>query len=330
MSAALTPRYGFEVELLAPPGASRRDLADALARTCGGSYRPTFHHDAEPSLVENRPVFRHLSLGFDVTTGRGAPLARLVDDVTIVADLDATRPAEDGWHRVISDDARLLRLVEGLCDPGADPDELLVPLAAAFGVAPATTASGRPAVHDRSGATVAMVVDQPGERERVCEVVTPPLDSRGYVERLDVLLRTAVDLGFTVPTEAAVHLHLDAEPYRCASRLGPLVRTMSQTRDSIRAELGTNPHCRRLGPLPDHLVERCTEPGFDDTPWPEVQALLAHVPLTKYCDLNLVNLRDRLSGKDTVEVRILPGSIDAGTIATHVDAIERRLEPVRT
>jgi hypothetical protein len=68
-------------------------------------------------------------------------------------------------------------------------------------------------------------------------------------------------------------------------------------------------------------------PGFDRLEWEEVEAALNDVTLTKYCDLNLVNLRDRTVGKDTVEVRILPGSTSAeeilGGIETVVGLLDR-------
>ena len=47
----LHSRIGFEIELLAPPGSSRRTLADRLARDDDGHVTRIFHTDSEPSLV---------------------------------------------------------------------------------------------------------------------------------------------------------------------------------------------------------------------------------------------------------------------------------------
>ena len=75
------------MELLAPAGADRQDLADALAARCGGSVRRSFHLDSTPSPVPGIGVFRHLSPAFDVVGPDDAAVARLVDDITIEADV---------------------------------------------------------------------------------------------------------------------------------------------------------------------------------------------------------------------------------------------------
>ena len=62
-------------------------LADELAARCGGQVRRSFHTDTEPSTVPGVGVFRHLSPAFDVVDADGRPVARLVDDITIEADL---------------------------------------------------------------------------------------------------------------------------------------------------------------------------------------------------------------------------------------------------
>ncbi|MCC2336403.1 hypothetical protein LJN56_17525, partial [Cellulomonas sp. zg-Y908] len=83
----LTLRTGFEIELLAPAGSDRQALADVLAARAGGSVRRSFHADSQPSPVPGVSVFRHLSPAFDVLDAQGAPMAHLVDDITIEADL---------------------------------------------------------------------------------------------------------------------------------------------------------------------------------------------------------------------------------------------------
>ena len=130
---ALSPRslerIGFEVELLAPPAGSRRSLANRLAAILGGSVRTVFHRDTEMALVKDRPVFHHLSLGFDVYDADGRFRCRLVDDVTIVSDLDPRRGPEDGFYRILSDDRRLINLVARLADPEQVEEKVLEPVA---------------------------------------------------------------------------------------------------------------------------------------------------------------------------------------------------------
>src|SRR5688572_31097924 len=99
---------GFEIELLAPVGRSRKDLAVALAEDVGGEIRRCFYPQSEPSLVPNTPVFHNLVLGYDAYDREGRRYARCVDDLTLQADLDRNAAAKDGWYRIVSDDSRLL------------------------------------------------------------------------------------------------------------------------------------------------------------------------------------------------------------------------------
>ena len=102
--------------------------------------------------------------------------------------------------------------------------------------------------------TIAVALPLPPGRERPCEIVTPPLVS-GHREALGRLLAPARALGFTVPHEAAVHLHLDAGPFRGPAAFANVVRLFGWWREELWAALGTNPACRRLGPLPSGLLE---------------------------------------------------------------------------
>jgi hypothetical protein len=317
-------RIGFEAELLAPVGASRATVAAALAAAHNGSTVPVFHLDSEPSLVPGRPVFHHLSLGHDVVDDRGAPVARIVDDLTISAEL---RPddALGITHRILADDPRLIRLIARHADPTAPIAEVLEPVAVLFGSRVEPRPGGRFRLDDPTGATIAMAVPQSAERERVVEIVSPPLtDDMGG--RLHRLLDVAADLGCTVPAEAAVHVHLDAEPFRDPQAFAALVRLFGQHRDELWERFATNTACRRLGPLPDELVALVSEPGFGHRPWAEIEVALHELPLTKFADLNLVNLRDRTPGKDTVEIRILPGGISAPAIMRQVALLAELLE----
>ncbi len=318
-------RMGFEVELLTPEGNSRQTFASELAARFGGSVRLTFHHDTEPSLVKGRPVFHHLSRAPEVVLETGATICRLVDDVTIRSDLNREAGPRAGWYRILSDEPRLLRLVEQLADPDAPADEVLEPVAEAFGVKVERLPDDRFRVEDTSGATVAIAAPQGGDRERVCEVITPPISSDHEV-RLEELLAPAKELGLTVPAEAAVHVHLDAGPFRSATAVRALVGLFADDRDELWQTLGTNRNCRRLGPLPEELVAGVSAPGFTDRPWPEVATWLASLPLSKFSDCNLTKLARPGTPVDTVELRNLPGSIGGGAVMAGVETLKRRFD----
>lgn len=318
----LTLRTGFEIELLAPAGSDRQVLADVLAARGDGRVHRSFHTDSEPSTVPGVGVFRHLSPAFDVVDGAGSPVARLVDDITLTSDLagTTTRPGHRGWYRVLCDEPRLLRLIERHTDPEAGPGEVLAPVADLFGTR-VELMGGAARVNDGTGATIAVVMPLPAGRERPCEVITPPIaGDHGTV--LDELLTPARDLGFTVPAEAAVHLHLDGAPFRRAPAFANLVRLFAHWREPLWEVLGTNPACRRLAPLPADLL-RLVERG--DQSWDELRAAARTTGLTKYADVNLTQLVAPRPVRDTVEVRILPGAIDAPDIVRGAALVERLL-----
>lgn len=327
MTVGLRRRTGFEVELLAPRGSSRRTLARALADGCDGRILPVWHEDSEPALVQRLGGrFLHLTQGFAVLTGSGEPLCTLVDDVTLVADLDPSAPAEPGWHRLLTDDPRLLHLLARVSDPGGPVEAALDPAAALWGAE--VERHGNVWRVESRGATVALATPTGGERERPCEIVTPPL-SEGHAAYLEELLGPARSLGFTVPQEAAVHVHLDGGPFRDPAALANVVRLFGWWRDSLRELLGTNERCRRLAPLPAELVD-----VVHGTPsYSQLRDAAAAGGLTKFFDVNLTQLLREVPLRDTLEVRILPGAITADDImgpARVVEALlERCLDPRR-
>ena len=309
----LTWKIGFEIEMLAPPGRSRRDLADALAGSCGGHVRRCFYPQSEPSLVPGQPVFENLILGFDVVDADGAPFARCVDDLTIRADLNREAPPEEGWYRVLSDDARILRLVMAQCDPQAGLDDVLQPLAKLFGTQPKSDGADIIQVVDAINAPVALDTGLPGERHRPCELITPPL-VKDHISYLRRTLSIAKDLDFKLPAEAATHIHFDAGPLMQAGVFSNLVQVLARHGSGFRMLMNTNPHCVRLGPLPRQLVKLVSAEEFSTLDWPEARKRLGEVPLSKYCDFNLFNMVQNIPGKATFEIRILPGLMEAEEI----------------
>lgn len=135
MTVALNWKVGFELELMAPPGASRRDIAERVAARVGGAATRIFHPESEHSKVPGTPVFENLTLGYRVTDAEGNWVASFVDDLTLQADFHKEAKPRPGWYRIVSDDARFLRLIERQCDPEAPLESVLDPIAELFGVA---------------------------------------------------------------------------------------------------------------------------------------------------------------------------------------------------
>ena len=279
-----------------------------------------WHTESEPSLVPGMGHFLHLTPGFEVRDAHGAPLCTLVDDITIADDLDLQAPPLTDWFRLLSDEPRLLRLVAELADPAADIVSAGTRVAAIFGTV-AEQIGPMVRVDDKSGATVVIGAPVRGERERPCEIVTPPLTA-DHTTALDALLSPARELGFTIPLEAAVHLHVDAEPFRTVSAFSNVVRLFGHWREGLWQALGTNPRCRRLNALPAALLDLVEQPW---DAWEPLRAAAGAVGLTKFFDVNLTKVLSLRPDRHTLEVRILPGSIDAGSIVAQAALIEALL-----
>ena len=320
MTPRLHRRTGFEIELMAPPGLSRRTLARDLAARNGGRVRPVWHHDSEPALVPGLGRFLHLTQGFEVLRTDGSQLCTLVDDVTLTAGLDPRAPAPPGWFRILSDDKRLLRLLAAHSYPGGTLAAALDGTARLWGSEVRRYDDIR-VLEDGGGLTVAMAAPARGERERPCEIVTPPISSDHHAA-LEELLGPARELGFTIPHEAAVHLHVDGAPFREPHALANLVRLFAHWREPLRTVLRTNPACRRLAPLPGPLVDAVAgSPTYG-----QLRDAATAGELTKFFDVNLTQLFTETPIRDTVEIRILPGAITAGDIVDRAAVIELLLD----
>lgn len=314
----LLRRIGFEVELMAPPGSDRAALAAEIARREEGTVRRVLHTDSEPSLVPGMGTFLHLTPGFEVSDARGQVLATLVDDITLSV---ATRSATpSGWVRLLTDELRLLRLVEAQVDPEAPAEKILEPVAAVFGSVVEHFGSVS-RVDDRGGETVVMAAPLGRGRERPCEVVTASIaaDHRGALDRL---LLPARDLGFLVPDEAAVHLHVDGGPFRQVHSFVNLLRLFGWWREELWDLLETNPGCVRLAPMPDEAMA-LTEKSWAS--WADLQEAAAQTGLQKFADLNLTQLVADRPIRDTVEIRILPGEIDTDVLLGRAAVVEQLL-----
>lgn len=317
-------KVGFEIELLAPRGGSRLDLANAIALQCEGTVQRFFHPQGELSKAAKTPFFENLTLAFRVLDGDGNRVADCVDDFTLQNDLDERAPPKRGWYRIVSDDARLLRLLKRHADAEDPLESVLEPAARLFGTEVAQGAGGMRRVSDETGASIAIGALLPGERERPCELVTAPIEA-DHEERLREMLDLARELGFTVPSEGATHLHFDAKPLCSAHAVGNLVRFFEHHGLAIKESFDTNDKCRRLGSWPESLGALVRTREFLALDWEAAQAALRQIPLTKYCDFNIRNLVQGTPDKHTFEVRILPVSLDADEVIRDAEKIARIL-----
>jgi hypothetical protein len=315
-------KYGIEVELLAPEGRSRKTFCERLAKQVNGSTRSFFHIDTEPSKVKGKPVFFHLTQGFEVVSEQGALMVQCVDDITLQHDLNKSKPPTIGWYRILSDDLRLLRLIQRHSKADDDINEVLNTVGDLFGVAPEKSKGGVYRLADESGTSIALAAPLPGERERACELITPPLASDD-THSLDVLLRLSKALQFTLPKEGATHIHFDGQFFCNASMLKKTINFLHANRLILREILEANPHCSRLGDWKPDLLDCVNQEGFETKSWSEVLEILKPLRLSKYCDFNLRNLIHAVPGKHTLEVRILPATQDTRQILRAVDLFQR-------
>jgi hypothetical protein len=317
-------KIGVEIELMAPKGRSRRDLALAIAQQYGGTVRPFFHPQIEPSKVPGQPLFKNLTIGFEVIDSQGYLLAQCVDDLTLQTDFDKSHPPQAGWYRIVSDEARLLQLVMQQTEATAPLAEVLTPIAHLFGTELTVGHGGMVRVTDKTGASIAIAAPLPGERERPCELITPPFYDN-HLERLESLLSIARTLGFTAPSEGATHIHFDATPLQSALVLAKLMRLLWIFGTDLRELVKTNPRCRRLGQWSQEFYELTQTAQWYCLPWDEARRRLAQFEVTKYCDFNLKNLIDPTPTKHTFEVRILPVLLDGQSIIKAAVLFEKLL-----
>jgi len=319
---------GVEIELVAPRGMTRRDIAVLCAEETRGTICRFFHPQAEPSLAAGSPVFETLTQGFRVIDRDGRWFADFVDDMTLRDDLRREAAPESGWYRIAGDDARLMRLIARHADPDAPCETVLDPLADLFG-GELRRRGPMTSLVDAAGAPIAISAPLPGERERACEIVTRPMRGdektvlHGHIGR-------AVRLGFMPAAESAMHIHLDATGLQSASAMHRLVQLFSSERQALHTLAQPNSRCRRLGPWPKALVDAVSAPDFIDQDWPEARRRLKATGTEKYCDFNIVNILDGRPEKRTFEFRILPVHMDVSFAQAWIGLLRRMLAWVET
>ena len=306
-------KIGFEIELLAPKGLSRKSLAESIAQANNGKVRRIFYPQSEPSHVPGTPLFHNLTLGFKVVDNQGNLIAKCVDDLTLQDDLDKSHPPQPEWYRIVSDDNRFLQLITCQADAEQSKSEVLNPIADLFGTHVESGVEGMMRVADNTGNPIAIAAPLPGERERPCEIISAPIDTN-HQQKIEVLLETARLLGFTVPVEGATHMHFDAKPLCSANVFANLVNIFHTHGKNLKRLVGSNPKCTRLGSWDINLIKLVNESDFRELPWEEAKARVAKLELTKYCDFNLKNLIHPIPDKFTFEARIFPVWLDSQPI----------------
>ncbi|NEQ95456.1 MAG: amidoligase enzyme [Cyanothece sp. SIO2G6] len=298
-------RIGVEIELMAPRGSSRQTLAAAIAHSINGTIHRRFHPQSEPSQIPGTPILENLTLGFEVRNPHGQVVVTCVDDLTLQADCDRTHPPQAGWYRIVSDDIRLLRLIQRHSDPESPIEQVLAPIGALFGTSPEPGAGGMIRLADQVGPPIAIAAPLPGERERPCELVTAPFKLH-ELDKLGDYLAIARQLQFFAPKEGATHLHFDAAPLRHPQVFRNLVYLLWTYGPALKQQWQTNPHCQRLGPWPDELLTIVQADDWNELSWTEAQTRLSKLTFTKYCDFNLKHVISDRPLIHTFEVRVLP------------------------
>ncbi|MDY6897019.1 MAG: amidoligase family protein [Cyanobacteriota bacterium] len=306
-------KIGCEIELLAPKGLSRKNLAESIAQAHNGTVRRIFYPQSEPSHVPGTPLFHNLTLGFEVVDSKGNLIAKCVDDLTLQDDLDKSYPPKPEWYRIVSDDTRFLQLITCQANAEQSKSDVLNPIADLFATHVESGVEGMVRVADNTGNPIAIAAPLPGERERPCEIISAPIDTN-HQQKLEVLLETARLLGFTVPVEGATHIHFDATPLCSAHVFANLVNVFHTHGKNLKRLVGSNPKCTRLGSWDTNLINSVNESGFRELTWEEAKARIAKLELTKYCDFNLKNLIHPIQDKFTFETRIFPVWLDSQPI----------------
>lgn len=314
----LLGKVGLEIELMAPLGSSRQVLAEAIAASCGGSIRRIFYPQSESSQIPGRPILENLTLGFEVRDAQQQQVAQCVDDLTLQADCDRTCSPQPGWYRIVGDDVRLLQIVSRLSDANLPLAEVLQPVATTLGLDLQQGPEGMVKLADEVGPPIAIAVPLPGERERPCELITPPL-TFDQLPRLASYLQAARQLGFFAPVEGATHLHFDGAPLCSAPAIRNLVNLFWAYGPTLKWLVGSNPGCQRLGLWPAELLALVQDPAWADLAWEQAREQLKTIPLTKYCDFNLKNLVYAPRHKHTFEIRILPVYLELPPLLAVID-----------
>ncbi len=315
---------GFELELLAPPGITRRELT---LRIAGGEPRRVEAGFKYFSLGERDPAGRPVCLltpAFRALGEDGNPLVTVVDDPTVRAGLRPQVAASLGiWLR--TDDVRLAKWIEQHCwSSSEDPQVKLAPLARCF-----QGSWFRDRLVDRFGHSLVIPAAERtvSDSERVCEVVTRPLSREHRREVLTAVLEAAAALGCTVPQDGGLHLHLDRDPWMSTRRLSALLLRAHQPGAGLREAARTTRRSRHLGPPPEDVL-RVAREAPAELSFEVFAAALQLAKVSKHRDLNVLGAVEQFPLHPTIEVRCIEPTLDPQALFDAVERVEAFLRKV--
>ena len=93
----------------------------------------------------------------------------------------------------------------------------------------------------------------------------------------------------------------------------------------LQQPVSSQPALPSARPLASSAAGGVCSPGFERLSWSDACKALGQLPLTKYCDYNLVNIVTQNKAKPTLEVRNLPATLDSGWILAVASVIESLL-----
>lgn len=326
-----TSLTGVEVELVAPPGGSRAELARALCAHFRGAHVEYGYKFIDGGPVPDGRPYCEVTPACRVVDASGVQVT-LVDDLSITEEVAAQSRVVD--HRLVMDDYRLAAWVErNGWSRDAREARRLGPLRECFEARLHRPGEGcfepqHRLLTDPQGHRLAVLAPYEAGRLRVAELVTRPLRRAERRPFLDRVLSTARALGFVVPSEGGVHVHFDRAPWRDGGRLAQLISDYARERPRLLRALAPNPRSRKFrGPFPRSLVRsaRRVPPGatFD-----EAREHLNGRDIAKLRDFNLVWVFERWPRLPTLEFRALRPSMDAEAILGQVEVVEAFLTGV--
>ncbi len=320
----MTARLGLELEYVCTRG-DRFDLAADLAAHVGGGFRLGLKHIVD--AVDERPRCT-LTQRAIVVDAAQQWVCDVVDDVTLAPSAETL--ARTGLvGSFVCDDVRIakwwesranLRWRDDFDDDDARVAALWVPLLMAM-EGEVELVDDRQRGIDRWGQVWAVVSPQPASRLGVAEVVLAPQTRAALPALLQTVVSATTGCTVLAPT-SALHVHLDAAPFRESRRLARLIVNWNAQRDALWRALRTNTACTRLGPFPA-AAERVAQQvlsSSQETPFAVFAAALRMAGCHKAQDINLTGVLETHPVQPTLEVRCLPMSLDVEGLLASVDA----------
>ncbi|MEM6532161.1 MAG: hypothetical protein AAF654_06025 [Myxococcota bacterium] len=310
-------RVGFELELVAPNGADRGSIARAMCPPGGYVIRGFSRHDlskAAGTLV--------LTPAHHVYTKDDEWLASVVDDLSVHGPVTAVQ-ARSKEPQLLAVDPSVARSLE-LLALGETLDTALDCWSQQLGLEQRLLDQGDAYV-DQSGRAYALRLPYSRERTRVAEIVLAPCLRDDAEDRLSGLLEGCRKIGLQAPKDGALHVHLDAQPWQSTAALKALILRYHHRREDILGELGITGEGPYRGNFSSELVVAA---AHADPSWSfEVtrEWFLSFGP-SKAIDVNLMGVLGVDDAPPTLELRMLPATVDTEWAWPRVEALTELFE----